>query len=174
MRNSRGGRQQSHGNRPARPMDWVCATLDVALGGTDIACAWLIDPIETLETFTDPTLMATRAFVQIRIEGASFVGIGGFAAIGLIAWDGVTALPPLDCPGPLSDCDFDWVARWVGVINRQLPAATILNPNVFDNTHLSRARRRLPTQTGLLVVFETESANSSVHFGIDLRCLIKE
>ncbi len=169
--NKRGySRSRGNSGRAARPMDWVCGQLDVALGPNASACGWLADPIFILDTFTDPTLMATRAFMEIRTETST--SIGTFAAIGLIAWDGVTSGNPPVCPGPLSDCDFDWAARWVAAIPRNTPAGSVVSPNIFDNTHLSRARRRLPSQTGLLVSFETDGIQAG--FAIDLRCLIKE
>ncbi len=170
MRSNFGNRGKS--NRPARPLDWVCAQMDVVLGNS-IGAAWLIDPIFTLETFTDPTLMATRAFVSMRQLGEQTVGTG-FASIGIIAWDGTSSLAPLDPPGPLSDCDFDWINRWVGIVHVGSLTGTLLNPNVFDNTHLSKARRRLPSGTGLLVCFEGEGVIQALDFGIDIRCLIKE
>jgi len=161
--------------RPARPMDWVCAQVDARLAPGSIACAWIHDPIETLETFTDPTLMATRQFTIMRQESTQNAGLSGFAAMGIIAWDGVSAAAPTECPGPLSDCDFDWVVRVVGIVIAGAPAGSLLNPNVFDNTHLSKARRRLPSQTGLLIAFETDADNTGVvAFGTDVRCLLKE
>ena len=161
----------SRGSRPARPLDWVCAQFDVT-AGNGISCAWLMDPLEVLETFTDPTLMATRTFLSVRNSGTQGVD-GGFAAFGIIAWDGISAAPPTDCPGPLSDCDFDWINRIVAPV---VAGATVgfMNPNIFDNTHLSKARRRLPSQTGLLVVFEGEGLTNNQNYGADVRCLIKE
>ena len=162
--------QRRSGGRQLRPMDWTCAQMDVELAPDLKACAWLIDPIDVLETFTDPTLMATRQFSNIR-SLSSTGATGTFAAIGVIAWDGIDELPPADCPGPLSDCDFDWIVRIVSPIPASAPSANG-NPNIFDNTHLSKARRRLPSQTGILVAFETEGVTAS--FAIDIRCLIKE
>ncbi len=168
---SRGG-----SGRPARPMDWKCAQFRVTLGATGITCAWLLTPFDTSFEFTDPTLMATRAFLNIRLNGESVpAGVGGIAAMGLIAWDGTSdGNPPVGalCPGPLRNCDYDWVARWSGPAPAGTTVGTLLGPNIFDNTHLSRARRRLPTGTGLLVSFET--IEIPVSFAADIRCLIKE
>jgi len=161
-------------SRPARPLDWVGATLDVT-NANAITSGWLIDPIQVLETFTDPTLMATRAFVAARTQAVqSGAGGGGYAAIGIIAWDGSTSAAPVDPPGPLSDLDFDWINRWVGPVVNHAPAGTFLNMNIFDNTHLSKARRRLPSGTGILVCFEGEGLASFVDYACDIRCLIKE
>jgi hypothetical protein len=156
-------------------MDWKCAQFRVSLGPTQIACVYLIDPDTLAIEFTDPTLMATRAFLNIRLDGESVpAGVGGIAAIGLIAWDSSNGEAPIgdNCPGPIRDCDFDWIARWSGPAPAGTTVGTLLGPNIFDNTHLSRARRRLPTGTGLLVAFETIEIPAS--FAADIRCLIKE
>ncbi len=160
-------------SRPARPMDWVFAQLDVQQQNIFTSSAWLIDPITTLETFTDPTLMATRAFVGMRTTGVQTNGTG-FVAVGLTVWHGFDALSPAEPPGPLDDADFDWINRWVGIVPFGTPPGAMLNPNIFDNTHLSKARRRLPSGTGLLVCFQAQNVDNLVAIGIDLRCLIKE
>jgi len=173
FRSNRGNRSAGRGSgRQLRPMDWVCAQMDVPIVNA-VSCAWLIDPIDVLETFTDPTLMATRIFMALR-TGVTQVGTGAYAGIGIIAWDGTSAAAPTECPGPLSDCDFDWINRIIGIVPETTPAGTFLNPNAFDNTHLSKARRRLPSQTGLLVSFEGEGLTGTVYAGADIRCLIKE
>jgi hypothetical protein len=154
-------------------MDWVCAQLDVEQFNQLTSNAWLISPAETLETFTDPTLMATRAYLAMRTT-VTQVGGAGYIGIGLIAWDGTELISSADPPGPMTDCDFDWINRWVGVAPNGAPAGTFLNPNVFDNTHLSKARRRLPSGTGLLVCFQGLFLSGGVSAAIDVRCLIKE
>ncbi len=152
-------------------MDWECIQADVTLGANTKACAWILDPVEVITDYTDPTLMATRQFSSIR-SGTTAAGTGIFAAIGIIAWDGISVATPTPCPGPLTDCNLDWVVRIVGVQPDGTAAGTLLNPNIFDNTHLSKARRRLGNQTGLLVSFETEGGTFA--FAIDIRVLIKE
>ncbi len=172
---TKGFRPRGGSGRPARPMDWKCAQFRVALTASTVNCAWLLSPFDTSFEFTDPTLMATRSFIQMYLTGPSVpAGVGGIAAIGLIAWDGTTtgAPPASECPGPLRNCDYDWIARWASPVPATVPSPLLLNPNVFDNTHLSRARRRLPTGTGLLVAFET--IEIPVAFAADIRCLIKE
>jgi hypothetical protein len=51
-------------------------------------------------------------------------------------------------------------------------AGTLLSPNIFDNTHLVKARRRLGNDRSLLIVYE--SVNLSASIALDLRTLIKE
>jgi hypothetical protein len=154
-------------------MDWVCAQLDVSQANLFTSSAWLIDPIEVLDTFTDPTLMATRAFLAMRTSTTQVTG-GGFVGVGIIAWDGTSALSPAEPPGPIDDCDFDWINRWVGIAPDGTTAGAQLNPNLFDNSHLSKARRRLPSGTGLLVCFQAKQMDGPTAIGIDIRCLIKE
>jgi hypothetical protein len=154
-------------------MDWKCRQYRTQLQATQLVCSWVIAPEDLAFEFTDPTLMATRAFLQMYLAGPSVpAGVGGIAAIGLIAWDGLVSPPIGDlCPGPIRNCDYDWVARWSAPVPAGAPVG-VLSPNIFDNTHLSRARRRLPTGTGLLVAFET--IEIPVNFALDIRCLIKE
>jgi hypothetical protein len=70
----------------------------------------------------------------------------------------------------------DWIVRIVGFIAPFALAGFAPNPNIFDNTHLSKAKRRLGSQTGILVCFAAGlgSGAPGVDFGIDVRCLIKE
>jgi hypothetical protein len=156
-------------------MDWYHAQITVAnLGINQHIAEWLILPSDIQENLTDPTLMAIRAFLNMRTTSeCCFTGFGGFAGIGVIAWNYVDDNVPLDIPQVLSpDGDMDWIARWIGVAPMTTPAGTNLNPNIFDNTHLNKARRRLGNDRSLLVVFET--VDISANYAIDLRALIKE
>jgi hypothetical protein len=153
-------------------MDWYHSETGQRLFINEHAAAWHILPSTIQPYLTDPTLMATRAFCAIRTFETPIVP-GAFAAIGVIAWNYVTDFIPLEIPSVLApDGDMDWICRWIGVAPQGTPAGTFLNPNIFDNTHLSKARRRLGNDRSLLIVYQTVDVGAD--FGLDLRTLIKE
>jgi hypothetical protein len=154
-------------------MDWYHSESGVNyLFSGSIAAAWHILPSDIQENLTDPTLMATRAFVGMRTETSPTNAVG-FLSVGLIAWSYTSDLEPLEIPSVMSpDGDMDWIARWVGVVPYGAPAGFLPNPNIFDNTHLVKARRRLGNDRSLLIVFQAVDVTG--HIGLDLRTLIKE
>ncbi len=156
--------------RPARPMDWECAQAAVTLTGNSIACTWIVLPSRVREGYTDPTLMASRWFVSARIltGGASLTSFVGW---GLIAWDSTTDADPNPCPDPIANCDLDWINRYVVPVPFS-PVGTIIE-QPFDNVHLSKAKRRLGQDRGILLVF-SQVGGFDVALGADVRCLIKE
>ncbi len=174
MRRSRSNRS----GRPVRPMDWECAQASVGqatTGGTVVASQYLVQPSFLRQYYTDPTLMVTRAFVSGRSDGTA---VGAFyAAVGIIAWNDINDLPPGDPPGPITNCNADWIARWVQCVPDGTPASQF-SMNIFDNTHLVKSKRRLGNDKGILVCFQTFSptgyANILVTYAADFRFLIKE
>jgi hypothetical protein len=152
-------------------MDWVVAQFR-SLAGGGVNCQWLLDPDDTAQLFTDPTLMATRATFAIRLVSSAPVNTISTVAMGVIAWDSNTgATPPIPCPDPLFDGDFDWVLRQTFPIPETTVAGLELS-TVLDSEYGSQARRRLPTGTGLLVCFA--SYGVTAYMSADVRCLIKE
>jgi hypothetical protein len=151
-------------------MDWECAWANASFGNT-AACDWLLGPLLLASTYTDPTLMVTRNVVSFLLPftqaGAAIIGFG------LIAWDGVDDNPPAGCPGPITGCNMDWISRVVVPIPAGLAPSSFMGP-VVDQAYVSKARRRLPTQTGLLLVWEGQGLNGFVESTVDVRCLIKE
>jgi hypothetical protein len=156
-------------------MDWECAQLDGTVTANQKIAGYVLPQSLSRLTYTDPTLMATRQFTSMRLNSAQGA-FTGFAAAGVIVWEDINdAVPAMaDLPGPLTNCDLDWIVRIVGIAHANLPAGSLLNPNVFDNTHLSKARRRLGSSGALLVVFEADLDIVSVNIGMDVRVLIKE
>ncbi len=156
-------------------MDWYHSQSFVSLGPGQKSSTWHILPSVIQPDLTDPTLMALRAFLQFRLDAGTTTGTG-FVALGIIAWSYVTdAAPTLaaDTPSVMSpDGDMDWIARWVSPVLNGTNAGTLLSPNIFDNTHLVKARRRLGNDRSLLIVYE--SVNLSASIALDLRTLIKE
>ncbi len=157
-------------------MDWYHSISNALIfGDNEVACGWHILPSEIQPFLTDPTLMASRAFVHMLAYGEV-----GFAAIGLISWNYIDDGDPNPCPNPLTpDGDMDWIARWVGPYTTQVGAPVqLLNPNIFDNTHLSKARRRLGNDRSLLICYAMDDfiigAGAFASLSLDLRTLIKE
>ncbi len=174
-------RRRMKSSRPVRPMDWECAQSSLVLGtaafgSKNTVCTYAVLPSNLRQFYTDPTLMASRAYLAIRSalnqdSGATFAGIG------LIAWDDTNDFcSSVDAPDPILDCNLDWINRWVAIFPSGSNAGTFANPNIFDITHLSKAKRRLGNQKGLLLTFSayTTGAVNTISFGIDIRCLIKE
>jgi hypothetical protein len=155
-------------------MDWECAQLDGDVTAGSKIAGYVFLPSMARADYTDPTLMATRQFTSMRLNTTQT--LTGFAAAGVIVWEDINDTVPAaaDLPGPLTDCDLDWIVRVVGIAHGNMPAGSLLNPNVFDNTHLSKARRRLGSSGGLLVVFQGDADIISVNIGMDVRVLIKE
>jgi hypothetical protein len=158
-------------------MDWECSQVSGNVFAGNVESGWVVDPDTVREDYTDPTLMATRQFCNATIvqrPTASF--FYEYGAIGLIRWDQMDAGLVLNPPGPLRNCDADWIVRIVFPFHTLQPIGTAIGANIFDNTHLSKAKRRLGSNSGILCVFEVAStaAGAQLAFGIDARCLIKE
>jgi hypothetical protein len=151
-------------------MDWECAQFGASLGVNGCQAQFVVAPSVVRDLYTDPTLFATRWFVQI-VTGAG--GLNFNAAIGIIAWDSIDDIPPTgasEVPCPLTHCNLDWIVRYA------VPSATgsgaLVTNLVLDSTHLSKARRRLGNQTGILIVAETDGL--AANFGADVRCLLRD
>ncbi len=160
----------SRSARPARPMDWEFVQAAQVLPSSSIAGVWVVLPSRIRNTYTDPTLMASRWFLGMRASVAT--GSAGFAGFGLIAWDATTDAIPSPLPDPIQDGELDWINRAIAPLVG-VPAETSIDWNL-DNVHLSKAKRRLGANKGILLVFSTVASSGSIRFGADVRCLIKE
>jgi hypothetical protein len=118
--------------------------------------------------------LAIRTFLEIYYTGDAF-GIGGFIGIGIIRWDSKNNAVPFSAylPDPLDDSELDWMARWVLPIPPGLPAPGLIGVNIFDNTHLSKAKRKLENTSGLLWVMST-SLSVSATAAADHRFLLQQ
>jgi hypothetical protein len=153
-------------------MDWYHSETGQFLPANTHAAAWHILPSTIQPELTDPTLMALRAFIGIKTSQLP-LALGAFVGVGVIAWNYVDDNIPLQIPSVMApDGDMDWIARWVGVALPGTFDGTQLNPNIFDNTHLVKARRRLGNDRSLLIVYQT--VDVAAFIGMDLRTLIKE
>ncbi len=160
-----------------RRVDWGTAQAAAVMGANSGGCAWILDPLSAREFYVSPTILAIRSFLLIRFGSISANFGTGFAAIGIIRWDGIDALPPVDCPLPLTDGNLDWMARWVGPIPLGTVAGTVITPNIFDITHLSKAKRKLENTAGLLISFEYSNpidTTTAVSFASDHRYLLQQ
>jgi hypothetical protein len=167
-------------------MDWECAQLqlaqlEVGSGASPvIQCAWAVDPVNLRTFYTDPTLMATRWFLSMQYRGASPPAQRIFAAVGLIAWSDIDFQAPAqgECPGPITHCDLDWINRFVFQFPELTAPGTGGPFGLWDTVHMSKAKRRLGNDRGILASFESfslsPSTGESVSYGMDVRCLIKE
>jgi hypothetical protein len=100
------------------------------------------------------------------------------AAAGLIAWDRKDDTVPAiaDLPDPIDNGELDWINRYVSMWPQEAPNL-IVSPSL-DDVHLSKAKRKLGQDKGILCVFSTSVGAGApagiVNFAADIRCLIKE
>ncbi len=172
------------GARPRRPMDWVTGEIDSTVSGNatpEALCGWLC-AAQLRNDFTDPTLMALRVWGSAIPVGAT-TGANSVFAMGLIAWnftlapDGSANIPS-ECPllinDPFADSahcqDEDWIYQWF------LPSAggeTSSNIHYIEAAErVSKARRRLGNDSGILFVVQALGTSYQYHF--HARALIKE
>jgi hypothetical protein len=158
-------------------MDWENGRVSCFMGPGNTLCRdWIVFPTVLRDGYTDPTLMASRWFVAAanNSQGQEFIA-GAAIGIGLIVWSSKDDSIPSAAatPLPLSDGELDWVNRWVIPIPQgQSSLETIYNE--LDNVHLSKAKRRLGQDNGILLVAETKLLSNSWGISTDVRCLIKE
>jgi len=160
-----------------RRVDWGTVQADALLAANTGACAWILDPATAREFYVSPTILAIRSFVQMRLGSVALSLDAGYAALGIIRWDGLDATAPVDCPLPLTDGNLDWMARWVQPIPLGTNSGTILAPNIFDLTHLSKAKRKLENTAGLLISWEFDAGieiTSAVSIASDHRYLLQQ
>jgi hypothetical protein len=121
--------------------------------------------------------MASRVVSAVRQvnESTDFVDGYGF---GLIEWSGnlnnpFTGLFP--CPDVLRDSEMDWILRQVFMFPPNQPAGSITSV-ILDEQYMSKAKRRIETGNGILMVASSssDSIGDSYTFSADVRCLIKE
>jgi hypothetical protein len=118
--------------------------------------------------------MATRMKVQVlQYQGISVANSFAYAGVGIIEWMAAQDVLPAICPDVFFDTDFDWICREVFPIPELSGINTIFEAaTVMDTDHISQAKRRLETGSGLLAVYTVK--NAAITFATDVRCLIKE
>jgi len=158
--------------RPLRGMDWG-GQRGQAGGVPDngIAASWILTPADAMSGYVDPTIMAIRGLISLRLTANA---LGGWAGAGVINWSGVqgaTAVPT-QLPDPILSPNLDWM--WRGVY--PVPGGAPQNSNydtVIENIYYSKARRRLGNTEGLLLVVSNDTG-VTVEFAWDFRYLLKE
>jgi hypothetical protein len=159
-------------------MDWEVMEHIGEIGPDVLAPQWVIDPTEIEEKYTDPTLMATRCKVYVYIPSSTPTApLFGMFGYGIIAWDSASGAVPFGpaVPDPLIQGHFDWIARVIFPFPPNLTGSTLISNMArqeFGEDYISKARRRIPTGTGILAVASVDT--TTVRFGADTRVLIKE
>jgi hypothetical protein len=160
-------------------MDWIGAQFggSVIGGFLNATCDWLISPEEIDAQFTNPTLMASRVVTAVRQDNQSTDLIDGFG-FGLIEWSGKLDPQfgqPQYCPDVFRDSEMDWILRQVFMFPVGQPAAAITSV-ILDEQYMSKAKRRIETGNGILMVASnsSDSPGDTNRFSADVRCLIKE
>jgi hypothetical protein len=159
-------------------MDWEDGRVSCNLTPGTFCRDWIVFPLRLREDYTDPTLMASRWFLSI-VAATGFIEVipGAVVGVGLIAWsskdDNIPA--PGDTPLAVGDGELDWINRWLFPIPQGFnpDAGQIFQP-MLDNVHLSKAKRRLGSDMGILLVAEAKNTTNDWTFSSDVRCLIKE
>jgi hypothetical protein len=161
-------------------MDWISGEIDSITSSPAAevsSCGWLC-AAQLSDQFTDPTLMALRVWGSATTINATTEQT--VMAMGIIAWnftrhpDG-SALVPSECPDLINlpgVCqDEDWIYRWYLPISGAVPVGSAFYIN-DANDRMSKARRRLGNDTGLLFVVQSFVSNFKFHFHAS--ALIKE
>ena len=151
-------------------MDWECGNFDGNLAAGTKFCGWFILPSILQDGYTDPTLMSTRMFGTVQSSVAP--AADSIVAVGLIVWNGVDDVAPTasNCPGPITDCDADWIWWWAVP---EVAGPSVIRTVVSDSAVIiSQARRKLGNDKGVLWAVESKVSVYAYHF--HGRCLIKE
>ncbi len=169
----RGGRSISNSGRPRRPMDWECGDIERIVPAGTKQCEWLIPPSELKAGYTDPTLMSTMVWGQSQMTstGADASSVLGFGLIVVSAFSDVNPTGD-DCPGPLTDCDADWVYLWLAPTAVRTVSTVTYTIGSSDLDRRSQAKRRLGNDKAILLVVESIGSEFAAHY--HARCLIKE
>ncbi len=169
----RGGRTITGGGRPRRPMDWECGDLDRVVSAGTKECGWLIPPSELRSGYTDPTLMSTMVWgmAQHSSAGQDVSSVIGLGIIVVTAFDDVTPTGTA-CPGPITDCDADWVYLFFGPTAVLTASVITWSLGSCDLDRRSQAKRRLGNDKAILLVAEALNDDFAAH--LHVRCLIKE
>jgi len=128
----------------------------------------------SIQAIPDCTLVSMRALgvASAYLDAATHQ----YFRLGILAWDSASTniLNPADIPDGL-DADAEWVVRWTFPYPKNgtlLPIYSTVGTN--DATLInSRAMRKLPTNTGLLIVADAQLMSEDVQFASDWRYAIK-
>ncbi len=172
MPRGRGNRLIANSGRPRRPMDWECGELDSTLTANSKECKWLIPPSALRDGYTDPTLMASMVWLQmsVTVPGPDSSSVSGFGIIVVSAFSDVDPFGD-GCPGPLTDCSADWVCLAFNPVAVNTAAPVTFTASDYHD-RMSKAKRRLGNDKGILLVGETLVTSARIHAHV--RCLIKE
>jgi hypothetical protein len=157
-------------------MDWggYAFLNQTAITAGSSFASWIISPETIATSFVDPTIMAIRAQV-----GNTPVSAGAYiAAHGIIAWSGTDLVTlPNPLPSPLTDPELDWMwHQYSGGTDSTIATSPGIQTLMFDiSEKLSKARRRMGNQMGLLYVFSNSfSSETSLTNSAGIRYLLKE
>ncbi len=144
------------GSRSNTAKHWGAATNVVNAGTAGASyAAWAIAPND-VSAFDEYTLLRAQLLFHIHTGGTSPAG-GVRAAAGLIVASGdndVATLPTL-FQDPATDADADWIIRFAHVIAPSTPQGN--SAPGLDWQSNSKAKRRIATGEGLLLVVENDS-----------------
>lgn len=163
------GRRSS---RPASSRQWTGAQVALAAtAGAFNTAFWIILPSD-VAILSSPTVLATRVATEIYRSTAIGAGAGCAFAFGIIVATGDedAATVPTIYPDPLDDWRADWIWRNVAPHAGGSPAALYTVAGA-DTVIVSKAKRKIPYGSGLLIVFQTDSA-STFTVTADVRCLL--
>jgi hypothetical protein len=154
-------------------MDWEGAQISTTgLAASQKASGYVVLPSAVRDFYTDPTLMFTHVYLQMKTEQATGSPWGAIG-LGIITWSDINDVAPLsaDAPGPINNTDLDWIWRFVQPVG-PLSASSYYG-QLLDSSTMSKAKRRLGSDHGILVVAENLTS-ASLAFYMDVRVLIKE
>jgi len=168
MRNFRRGSRPSRARSTLRrKTDWLRQGYSGTASGNTKYTDWMIlpgsqnsvQPAGTSVQMT-PDVTLVRSVCDLTAMAALSVSTAGIFQVGLIAWDSPTTSAPLPADAPnLFDDGFDWVWRAdIGFPKSTGGAFTLAQHTDTDSGRISRAMRKLPAGTGLLIVVDNSYA----------------
>jgi len=146
-------------------------------GSSTVIAAWVrvpagaFDTVNDREVEVDWTLIREINTGMISVRNDASGNLGYIAAMGVLAWDGISDSPPsaLDVPFPVQNPGYDWIWWWQFHEHTILPAGgqSASTPGT-DGLIFTKSQRKLSAGTGLLLVvevFATISGNAA-HWGV--------
>jgi len=141
-------------------------TVPTVANSSSVSAVWARVPAGVYDT-VNAEMVLDDCTVYRMIHSANFSlvssGVGGLditVGMGVIAWDGISDVPPVitDVPFPVQSGGADWLWWWVTpMFSASVPAnsgLSVYNLNAPESFSFTKSQRKLSTNTGLLLVAE--------------------
>jgi len=156
---------------------WDFYGAELGITNNSIYYDWLRVPAGYNDSAFGDTVTIDDTLDRMILSYAGAIAIGNgtktTACIGIIEWPGNSdTVPVTDVPSPLDDANMPWIIRVpLMATNSSGGSIHILwNSLGADGTFVvSRAKRKLPSGSGLLLAIENANASQAMTMAIDAR-----